>query len=463
MAETDPLTQTQGLLHKLYERRSQLSADLEAALSGAQREGRKELTFQETRSMDDIRELNKRISEQEEEVRRAGDDNPTLSRIRSKAVTGSIEVREKAQYHKHAPYSYLQDLMKTSLNMDTDGEARRRLLNHSQDVAERPEYRDLDRNDATDPAKGGYAVPPAWMMDQFIELARPGRAFANLVQNQPLPGGTDSINIPKIASGTTTGVQYPDNSAVAGIDLQDTFINAPVRTIAGQQGVAIQLLDQSPIAFDDVIFRDLAADYSSRVDKQVIEADGSGGNVKGVLATPGIDTIAVRGTGAGSAVVVGDVYRSIADAVQRIHSKRFQPPEVVVMHPRRWGWLLASLDNSDRPLFLPAANNGMNVQGVLTAVASQQVVGQMHGLPVVTDPNVPTTLGAAPNNDEDIIIVTRASDLILWESGIRARVLPEIKADTLTVLLQIYGYLAFTAERYPQSTAVIAGLRQPVF
>jgi hypothetical protein len=32
---------------------------------------------------------------------------------------------------------------------------------------------------------------------------------------------------------------------------------APVRTISGQQGVAIQLLDQSPIAFDEIIFRDL--------------------------------------------------------------------------------------------------------------------------------------------------------------------------------------------------------------
>jgi hypothetical protein len=40
---------------------------------------------------------------------------------------------------------------------------------------------------------------------------------------------------------------------------------------------------------------------------------------------------------------------------------------------------------------------------------------------------------------EDVIYVLRASDLILWESGIRARVLPETKASNLTVLLQIYS------------------------
>jgi hypothetical protein len=70
-----------------------------------------------------------------------------------------------------------------------------------------------------------------------------------------LPGGTDSINIPKILSGTAVGIQTVDNEPVTDVDLIDTFINAPV--ISGQQGVAIQLLDQSPTAFDEIIFRDL--------------------------------------------------------------------------------------------------------------------------------------------------------------------------------------------------------------
>ena len=51
---------------------------------------------------------------------------------------------------------------------------------------------------------GGYAVPPAWLMSQFVDLARAGRAYANLCNMQPMPPGTDSINIPKVATGTTT-------------------------------------------------------------------------------------------------------------------------------------------------------------------------------------------------------------------------------------------------------------------
>ena len=125
------------------------------------------------------------------------------------------------------------------------------------------------------------------------------------------------------------------------------------------------------------------------------------------------------------------------------------------------GWFLSLLDNQQRPLFVPAANNPMNAAGLLEEVASQQIVGQMHGLPVVTDPNITTTAGAG--NNEDIIFVMRASDLVLYESGVRARVLPETKSATPTVVLQLYGYVSFTAARYPASIVEITGLTAPTF
>jgi len=92
-------------------------------------------------------------------------------------------------------------------------------------------------------------------------------------------------------------------------------------------------------------------------------------------------------------------------------------------------------------------------------VDSQAVVGRLHGLPVVTDPSIPTTGGAA--NNEDPIIVARFDDLILWEGGVRGRVLPQTKAMTLTVLIQLYGYLAFTAARFPASVVEVTGLTAP--
>jgi HK97 family phage major capsid protein len=364
-------------------------------------------------------------------------------------------VTEARIYERGNGRSYLQDLARVQLNMDTSGEARERLMRHGQDVATDPEYRDLNRTDGT----GGYAIPPLWLMGQFVELARAGRAYANVVNGQPLPPGTDSINIPKVATGTATAVQTADNAAVQETDLTDTFISAPVRTVAGQQDVAIQLLDQSPVSFDEVIFRDLVADYATKVDLQVISGSGSAGQVTGVRGTSGITTI----TYTSATPTVAQLYSKIADAVQRVHTLRYMSPTVIVMHPRRWAYLLAASDSSGRPLVVPDSGNPQNAIATLGTVGSQQVVGQMHGLPVVTDPSMPTALGAGTN--EDVIHVLRASDILLYESGIRSRVLPEVGSGNLTVRLQVYGYLAFTAARYPSSVVEIGGtgLVSPAF
>jgi HK97 family phage major capsid protein len=293
-------------------------------------------------------------------------------------------------------------------------------------------------------------------MNQYVELARPGRAVANLCQRQPLPGGTDSINVPKLLTGTTVAVQTADNTPVSETDIADTFVNAPVRTLAGSQSLAIQLIDQSPISFDDVIFRDLTAAHGTATDQQVLYGTGANGQVLGIAMTPNISTVTV------SSLDIKGIYGAIAHAIQLVHTTRFQPPEVVVMHPRRWSWLLSLLDLQNRPLFVPEGNGPYNAAGILTDVDSQQVVGRCQGLPVVTDPNISTTLGAGSNEDE--LYVLRASDLVLWESGIKARVLPETKAQSLTVVLQLFSYLAFTASRYPQSAVQIrGGLVPPTF
>ena len=362
-------------------------------------------------------------------------------------------VREPRTYEQGNGRSYLQDLMRVQLNMDGDGSAVERLRRHAQDVATDHEYRDLTRTDGA----GGQFVPPLWLMNQFVELARAGRAYANLCSPQALPHGTDSINIPKVAYGTSTAIQTADNATVSETDLTDTSVAAPVRTIAGQQDVAVQLLDQSPVSFDQVIFRDLVADYATKVDLQVISGSGASGQVVGVRNTSGIETIAYSGT------TVAQLYSKIADAVQRVHTLRFMPPTVIVMHPRRWAWFLAASDSSGRPLVVPQAGNPMNAMATLGSVGAEQVVGQMHGLPVVTDPSIPTTLGAGTN--EDVIHVLRASDLLLFESGIRSRVLPDVGSGNLTVRLQVYGYVAFTAARYPKRIVEIggAGLSQPAF
>lgn len=399
----------------------------------------------------ELRSYDERITELSEEAER--EQQLTAGAVAVRKAQARAQVTEGRTYDSGNGQSYFRDLARAQLNLDGDDAARDRLRRHAQDVATAPEYRDLNRTDGT----GGYFVPPVWLMSQWIELARAGRATANLANTEQLPPGTDSISIPKVASGTTAAIQTADNAAVSETDLTDTAVTAPVRTIAGQQDLAVQLLDQSPVNFDQVVFRDLMADYATKLDLQVIGGSGASGQVTGIRSTSGIETVTA------ATATVKSVYAKIADAVQRVHTLRFMPPSVIVMHPRRWAWFLAATDTTDRPLVTPQAGNPQNAIATLGAVAAEQVVGQMHGLPVVTDPNLPTTLGAGTN--EDVILVMRASDLLLWESGIRSRALPEVGSGTLTVRLQVYGYLAFSAARYPKSVVEIggAGLVAPTF
>jgi hypothetical protein len=127
------------------------------------------------------------------------------------------------------------------------------------------------------------------------------------------------------------------------VDLTDTFVHARVRTI--------------------VVFGDIVAAYATAGDQRVLDGNAMSGQVVGVDSTAGINTIAV------SALTAQGGYSAFADAIPLVHTERFLPPEVIVMHPRQWGWLLWLPDTAGRPLLVRTANGAGNAHGVLTDVA----------------------------------------------------------------------------------------------
>lgn len=77
-----------------------------------------------------------------------------------------------------------------------------------------------------------------------------------------------------------------------------------------------------------------------------------------------------------------------------------------------------------------------------------------NGTPVVVDNNIATNTGAGTNEDE--ILFGAQSEFHLWEDPnapmlIRAE---QPKASTLQLLLVVYGYYAFTAERRDHAQVV---------
>jgi len=304
---------------------------------------------------------------------------------------------------------------------------------------------------------GGFAglVPPQYLIDEAALVARAGRPTANIVRHLPLPDNGMSLIIPKGSTGVTEAIQATENSSVSNTDEVWANVTVPVVTIAGQQDVSRQSLERA-VGIDSLIYTDLAAAYNVTLDLQVLSGTGSSGQMLGILQTSGIN----QATAFGAAATVATFYSKQAGQINAVETSRFMAPDVIIMHPRRWNWLISQTDSSNRPLVVPVLGGPNNAVGVSEApidTPSSSAVGYIQGLPVVTDANIPTAVGTA---SEDQVIVARWEDLLLWENGDGAPFqlrFEQTLGNQLTVKLVAYNYAAFTAARFPTAVGVVGG------
>lgn len=364
--------------------------------------------------------------------------------------------KEPLTYEERSDRSFFRDAMRRALG---DNGAAQRLDKHMQEM--RKEGRDgnpdrLERDLNSTDATGGYLVAPIYLQDEFVELARAGRPTVNAIGTRPLPPKTDSINIPTMSTGTTTADQA-DNAAVSETDAAFGTVAADVKTIAGLQDVSQQVVDRSVPGVDQIIFADLSRDYNTRLDVAVLNSSTT--NNKGLLQVSGTNSV----TYTDASPTVPEIYPKLADSIQQIQTGIFTSPDLIVVHPRRWAWFLASLDTANRPLFTPYAP--MNAAGLIERVGAENVVGNVQGIPVVVDSSVPSTNGAGTN--EDAIIVLDDSQTFIWEDqgGPYLDTFRDVGSGTLTVRFRLFNYWAQCHSRRPKAISKITGtgLAAPTF
>jgi HK97 family phage major capsid protein len=397
---------------------------------------------------DKIRKLDGKIAEQKLEWAREDRAAAAVASLIGGKETARVSVGNEARIYRPdatdaagRPFGYFHDLFKSQNgNMD----ARARLQRHAQEVwAE-----EKRTNPNTTAGTGGEFVPPAWLVAQYIPVLRAGRVTADRCMKFPMIPGVDVINIPKITTGGLTAIQTANAAPVASRDPQTTSVAANVNTIAGQVDISLQLLEQSPIAMDGVIFQDLQADLNKQLDLQVLTGTGSNGQLTGILNVASIGSV----TYTDASPTATAMFPKLANAVSIVASNRFAPPEAWIMHPRRWLWLSSQLDGQNRPVVVPAvgAFNEMAVAGDLSLDGS---VGTLLNLPVYLDANISITSGGGT---QDTIICGRFTDTWLYESVVRLRSLIEVLSGTMQLRLQTYQYVAL-ATRLAQSLCTVTG------
>lgn len=450
-------------------------------------------------------ETRKKEHDKLDEIERARVEHPTPSepapgeeREGEGVPAGSLRVTEPPVYAKHnLRDSYFLDLARKSCRVGVTGEVEKRIDLHTKQIQAESERRDKlatgaltrELDDMVDDllkslpvaqaqrvlraienegslirfteqragsrldGSGGEFVPPLWMLDEYAALARASRPFADEVRKIPLPSGTDTVNIPRITTGSLTGFQAQDNQALANQDLATAMVEAPVRTVGGYQDYALQLLEQSPIAFDQLIYEDLMSDMDLRIDIGCISGDGGPGNFLGILNVAGINAI----TYTDATPTIPELYPKLADCLNQAANNRKRVPTHFWWHTRRWFWAAKELDSQFRPFFIAASNGPTNAYGVSPneTIVEGGPVTNVIGVPLWINNSMPTNLGGGTN--EDRVIATRMLDHVLMEGDIRAEAFREPLSDKVGVRFRIYKYAAFTAGRFPAGTSVASG------
>jgi HK97 family phage major capsid protein len=428
----------------LTEKRDASLAKADALIALAKNEVR-DLTTEEdseiTSVLTEVRELDAQIekhvelekrSEEAAELRKANriEENVAPARVKKEART----------YDVQSGNSFVADAFAAQINGDVT--ARERLARHMNEEK-------VERRDVTSANFAGLVVPQ-YLTDLAAPFARAGRPVADIARKHQLPAQGLTISLSKVTTGSATAVQT-EGSSVQETNMDDTKLDITVQTIAGQQNVSRQALERGSNV-DSLVMADLISAYHTKLDSLVVAELFS--------------SAAVSVTYTDASPTVAELYPKLLDAVQQIQTAFYAGPNVIVMHPRRLAMILAALDDSKRPLAVPApyAMNAVAVgQGSPVYGNSGYSIA---GLPVITDANVAVDKGAGTN--QDTIYVGNAQELHLWETGSGEPMFlrfEQPKAAELDVTMVVYGYAAYTANRYGSAWGQIngTGLVTPTF
>jgi len=441
----------------MRERRNLMRSAMEAVLAAPTRENR-DMRQSETRDFDlakdRIGEIDERIAELEVESRGAAVVAETRRMVGDGGTPGIGGAHTSSETYHAGPNSpsFFRDLIHARSG-DANAADRLRRNNSENGL----ETRALGNTNATG-GSGGEFAPPGYLVDEYVKLARPGRVTADRFKHEMLPPGVSTVNLPRVATGTTVAPQSTQNTALAQTDLTTGSLSSSIVTTGGKQVVSRQLLDQSAVPFDRVVLEDLAADHARSLGTATITGTGTGGQLRGYL-TPASTSVNTWTTTTPTAQAF---YGRLAQLQGTINGSRFKAPDTVVMHPRRWAWFASYVDSSGRPLVVPTAG-GFNALANRDDNQGVGHVGQVLGMDVFTDANIPTNLGAGAN--QDIVLTMVSDDIILWESPLQAEAFEAPYADTMGVLYRIFNYSALIPDRYLASLGQITGtgLVPPVF
>jgi hypothetical protein len=368
---------------------------------------------------------------------------PTATRRASYDRVMRVGREERTYRPDHDPEGkgFLLDVSRQFLHADV--RAGERLSQHMREESvERSEY--LERAVGT----GAWAglVVPQYLTDMYAPATAALRPIADVATKHTLPESGMSLNISRVTTASSVANQASENATVSLTDMDDTLLTVNIQTAAGQQTISRQAIERGT-GVEEVTVQDLFRRYATNLDSTII-----------TQATTGLATVAQSTTYTSAAPTAAELWPILFQAQSKLEQTLLgmAMPDYIAMHSRRWNWLCAQVGTS-----FPFIGGGDGVPpqtgGVI--VTNQYGAGVRgvlsNGMKVIVDNNIETTV----NTNQDPIYVLASGELHLWEDPnapmlIRAE---QPAAASLGVLLVLYGYYGYTAQRYTNNPGRITG------
>jgi len=381
-----------------------------------------EKLYKEIETLTEFEARSAKVTQLAASLPREPEEPKEKTEVRSVSNTTAID-RDPGHYRsigEGGRHSFFVDQVRARLHGDED--ARRRLEEHTRAVTS---------------AGNPGILPPKWLTDEYMALARQGRVAAARVRHMALGNDPRPIVLPKQTAGandipqqTSEGGNAPAGSASFTTG-SDTLTPA---TYVEYFDVPRQLLDASDPSVDALIYTDLRSAWDTKMEALVCNAILTGGtdfNSASPLAWPA--------SGAGNSAI--DV---VIDAQVAVSEDNRGPADTAIMAYSRFGAFRKLTDANGRPLMPVSRYNPQNANGALGNV----LMGDIEGVDALGTSGVPVSATA-----DEKFAVLRADAVILAESTVLDFTYDQVVGPS-QVRIGIWGY-AGTLVRNPGSVQVI--------
>lgn len=301
-----------------------------------------------------------------------------------------------------------------------------------------PEYRDV--------TTGGMAFTPN---QYFLTYWSPAHTAAQVIakagRQLSLPAYGMEVDVPVLTQATGVAKQSAENTVIGNTDPVATFAKAPVGTYGTTVVASQQMYDRMGpgVTLDQVIAVQAGEESATQFDVQVATT---------VAASAGIKITNSGAASSGYVHLWGDASNA-AQQIQTASGVKLMPNRVFVPSALA-RFYFSQLDNQQRPVWSPSAPTPV---GDDADVSQRGFSGyEVAGMQLWYGDNNPLSGSAGAT----VIIGALPQSLLTYTSWPMIHVYPETFAAQLSVIVQVYSYMAFSVV-YPYGFATLTGTAYP--